>query len=518
MKEIIPFFLVVFLFNSTVAFAQYGSLDPTFGDQGKVITHFGQYESDVRALAIQPDGKIIAAGNVFDHSGYNQHGLARYNMDGSLDSTFGTNGKVIGDVLGLMLPLNSESVLLQTNGKIIGGIASTSFNAGLIRYNLNGTLDTSFGVGGIVMKDSVRFNSLAAQSDEKIIAAGFLFEGSNRNFGLVRYSKDGVLDTNFGTNGVVATSIGGKDFGHAVTLQSNGKIIVSGSTSSDGGNSSDLAIVRYNTNGALDTTFGTNGIVIIDIDDNDSATHVKIQSDGKIVLTDYSYHQEPLYSFIISTKLLRLESNGDLDTSFGINGKVTAPFVGALTIQSDGKIVVAGSYENAENYNDIALARYLINGDLDVTFGSNGVVITSIGESTRSSASAVALQSDGKIVVGGAKSEAFLSSHPHSVLLRYNSGVQLSNPEFSIQKNTFSVYPNPVNEMVNLDFNLKESEELSIDLFNINGVKIANLIKGKTFQTGYHSQKLELPETLSKGIYFLNISNGSTASNVKIVK
>lgn len=505
MKKIKLFFLILILIESSLAFAQYGTLDDAFGDHGKVITFFGLYESEVQALAIQPDGKIIAAGSVFDHGGYNQFGLARYNANGTPDSTFGTDGILISGFLENSL-LNC--MILQADGKIIvGGNLSgiyPGFQSILVRYNSNGTIDSTFGVAGKITTTANNINSLALQPDGKIICAGISFDGPNRDLQLIRYNKEGTPDAGFGVNGIVITSIGDRDFGYSVAVQSNGKIVLSGATSSGEGYTSDFVIARYSDNGTLDTSFGTHGIVLMDLDDSDVARSIKIQKDEKILFLGYS-------------KLIRLLPDGDVDIAFGTNGVLALPLGNGIEIQPDGKILTAGTYENSVGSSDVALARYQGSGDLDNTFGTGGIVSTSLGTSSRSGANAVAMQADGKIVVGGAISEAFLSSHPHSVVLRYGSGL-LSNSEFTTQKQHFLVYPNPVNQIVNLDFNLNQPEELFIDLYDTNGRKISNVLKNKNFQTGYNSQKLDLPETMAKGIYFLNISNGKNTSIIKILK
>jgi uncharacterized delta-60 repeat protein len=516
MKRTIRLFVAIILLTSKVLFAQYGTLDNSFNRDGKVLTAFGNYDSSVNSLALQPDGKIIAAGAVFNHV-FNQFGITRYNIDGSLDATFGINGKVVGDFLDSKMSL--KTIILQTDGKIIGGgINYTNSQFVLVRYNSNGTLDTDFGVGGIITRDSVNIGSLVLQPDGKIIAAGFLLEGYNRQFVLIRYNNDGTLDSDFGSNGIATTSIGAKDLGYDVVLHSNGKIVLSGASHNTSGEyNSDFAIIRFNKDGVLDPTFGTDGIVIIDIDDIDEARSVKVQDDEKIVFAGWSYSSSGSPS---SFKLIRLLPDGSFDTEFGNNGMVTTIIsLGAssesIEIQTDGKIVVAGSYPKSGG-SDIALERHSANGDLDVTFGENGYVITPF--STTSKANSLVLQSDGRIVVGGEAGTTVGGYNSDFAVLEYHSGLVLSNAEFNSLENAFSVYPNPVNQTVNLDFNLNQAEELSVNLYDINGIKVANLLKEKSFQTGHHSQRLELPGTLSKGIYFLYISNGRNTSNVKIVK
>lgn len=525
MKEITYIFLVVFLFNSDVTFSQDGTLDMTFGDHGKVLPTFGQYLSDIKDIMVQPDGKIITAGGIFNQSGYNKFVLVRYNTDGSFDYGFGIEGKVINDFGGYYL----DGMLLQLDGKIIIGTREFIYFDGdytwksfLARYNTDGTLDITFGDNGVITKMDNAINSLALQPDGKIIVAESFHEEPNLSWtsGLIRYDSDGILDTNFGVNGYVTTTMSGK-----MTLQTDGKILISSSYSSNQ-ESSDFAFIRYLNDGTIDSAFGINGIAMIDIDVIDYLSSVEIQPDGKIVFVGRSYHYiDPPYT--ISNylyKLIRLLPNGDLDVNFGKDGMITLPILpDSIAIQSNGKVVVNGRNSFVDPYgftlDQIGLLRCLDTGDPDSTFGDNGLIlIPNEGLGGGNMGSLTALQPDGKLVIGATFCEAHLSCHPHSVLLRYNLGQGLSNTELIAQKNTFLAYPNPVNSIVNLDFNLNESEVLSIDLYDSNGRKISNLLKNNNFQTGYNSQKLELPETLSKGIYFLNISNGKNVSNIKIVK
>jgi uncharacterized delta-60 repeat protein len=215
----------------------------------------------------------------------------------------------------------------------------------------------------------------------------------------------------------------------------------------------------------------------------------------------------------------QLLPNGDIDTSFGNNGLVlndlASQFIESVAMQIDGKFLIT-------EYNgtggccsaNIKLIRFLDDGSFDTTFGTNGIVTTDfLNENNQ--ANAIVVQDDGKIIIGGVSGNQIHSDYG---LARFNSELALSNPINSIVNNTFSAYPNPVNQSVNLDFNLLESQKLDVDLFNINGVKVANLLNNKEFPLGYTSHKITLPETLSKGVYFLSISNGTFISNVKIVK
>ena len=334
-----------------------GTLDTSFGNSGgKMITNSNNNGDHARSVAIQSDGKIVLAG-AGDNTGNDDFALYRYNTDGSLDSSFGTGGKVFTAV-GSGNDF-AYSVAIQTDGKIVvAGYSNQDF--ALVRYNTDGSLDTSFGTGGKVTTEvgsgTARAYSVAIQTDGKIVAAGYSTSG-NQDFALVRYNTNGTLDSNFGTGGKVTTDIGSGDIAQSVAIQTDGKIVVAGY--SDNGSNADFALVRYNTDGTLDTNFGTGGKVITAIGSStDAAYSVAIQSDGKIVAAGFSDNGSNA-----DFALVRYNTDGTLDTTFDSDGKViTAIGSGtdearSVAIQSDGKIVAAGHSENG-NYYDFALVRY----------------------------------------------------------------------------------------------------------------------------------------------------------------
>ena len=524
MKAIKLIFLLLILFVSNVNFAQFGTLDTSFGRDGIVITPFFGFDSSVQSLLIQPDKKIIAGGSV-TKTGSTQFSLARYKVDGSLDETFGNSGQVFTDYPELMV---MSSMALQSDGKIIvaGNLYNSSISISrfvLVRYDSNGILDTSFGIDGRVItniSDKLdRISSVIIQNDGKIIASGATSDDvTYSDFAMVRYNSNGTLDTNFGNNGVVVTSIKAWDYANAITLQNDNEIIIAGAISKEFdlnlGFDYDFAVLKFDSKGHLDTTFGNGGNSIIGTRQaNEKAFSVNILSDGNIVLA--GEHHSSKYAFML-TQLL---PNGDLDTSFGNNGVVinslSNEFIESVAMQIDGKFLITEYHGTGGCCSaDIKLIRFLDDGNFDPTFGTNGIV-TADFLNENNQANAIVIQADGKIIIGGVSGNQIHSDYG---LARFNSELALSNPINSIVNNTFSAYPNPVNQSVNLDFNLKESQKLDVDLFNINGVKVANLLNKKEFPLGYTSHKITLPETLSKGVYFLSISNGTFLSNVKIVK
>jgi uncharacterized delta-60 repeat protein len=364
-----------------------GDLDLTFGSNGKVLTDFGGTTDYVFATAMQPDGKLIAAGRAIKNYGdpafFSDWALARYNPDGSPDTSFGD----IGD---------------------------------------DGKVKTHFGGGQF---DTV--NDLALQPDGKIVAIGQAknTSGSNIDITVVRYNTDGHLDQTFGNGGKVQTHLAGTDDqAGGVVLQPDGKIVVAGRT----GNSAiaNVALLRYNPDGSLDTTFGSNGTVTTHFDGGYNTTanarDLALQPDGKLVAVGF-YIQDTGAGPV--NALVRYNPNGSLDTTFGNGGKVVSSVAGyadKMALRPDGKIITVGHVRVGYHNNDFALARYNNDGSLDASFGSNGKVTTSFSSSSDDSAHAIALQSDGKIVVAG---ETGNYPHFHFAVVRYSSDGQL-DPAF----------------------------------------------------------------------------------------
>jgi uncharacterized delta-60 repeat protein len=507
--------LVFVFFFSNLAIAQFGTLDTSFDGDGKVLTEFQNYNSAVHSIAIQSDNKIIAAGSVYNHSNYSQLALSRYNVDGSLDETFGTAGKVVSNFEELQMDMTS--IVIQPDGKILGGgiIYNNYVDSQFIltRYLPNGMPDISFGDDGKLLENSVIVKEILLQPDGKIVAAGFTLDPSPiRDLIVFRYNPDGTKDISFGTGGIVITSVGPKDFANAVALQPDGKIVIAGSVYTE--YISDYLVARYLPNGTPDMTFGLNGVAVIDHSANDEISAIKIQPDGKLIFTGYSAGENESFS------LVRLMPNGDLDPGFGSNSDGILCGPGALMgkrieLQPDGKIVIAGAHAQGGNYN-ISISRFENNGNLDETFGEDGVITTPF--STTCQANALLLQPDGKIVIGGEAGLTGGSYNPDFALARYISGTELAVNENAMAENTFAVYPNPVNESVSLDMNLSSEAVLSVDLYDVNGRMISHLLSQKDFGIGYNSQNLQLPDTLAKGMYVLNITNGNSVSNIRILK
>jgi uncharacterized delta-60 repeat protein len=365
-----------------------GDLDLCFGSGGIVVTSIGdQFWYDVaRTVKVQPDGKIVVGGWITDTDNNGDRGffLARYHPTGALDASFGINGKITG-------PINSGEMVgydiaLQPDGKIIavGYVFFPSNGFAVHRYNANGTLDASFGAGGVVITpvgEYANANSVAIQSDGKIVLAGssWIAGQSYSDLTVVRLLPDGSLDTSFGGTGKVITSFGSSSQAGRVVVQPDGKIVAVGSAHV--GNNQGLALVGYNSDGSLDSGFGSGGKIIHGVFNisrfwlGDAA----LQADGKIIVSGhFSAHASGGGSW---DSIFRLNPNGSRDTSFAANGVFTAEsnlyIINGIALQTDGKPVFFGYEHSGGNYR-FAILRLNPNGVPDTGFGNNGRVITPI--------------------------------------------------------------------------------------------------------------------------------------------
>lgn len=361
------------------------------------------------SLLLQPDGKIVVAG-WGQRGARDVFGLARYTPSGSLDTSFGLRGKVtvpFGDRAA------AAAAALQPDGKVVAtgfiasGLYSNSWNFGVARYMPGGKLDPTFGSAGRVATKfgsiASSANALALQPDGKVVVAGQLNGPGSRGIALARYRADGSLDQSFSTDGQVTTLSGTDAAASAVALQPDGKIIVAGTAPGH------FAVVRYEPDGSLDPTFGTDGLVTTSVGVGAGGNALALEPGGKIVVAGGGGSE-----FVLA----RYNSDGSLDLSFGSGGTVRTPFIdcagsdycgsvaNALALQGDGKIVAAG--QTCIGQCSFALARYNPDGSLDAGFGSAGKVTTSfgypspeMGEVWGDYAQALALQTDGKIVAAG---------------------------------------------------------------------------------------------------------------------
>lgn len=386
------------LAGMATARAASGDLDPTFGVGGLAVTDFPS-SSGSAAVAVQSDGKIVAVGSA--SSGF-AFAVARYQPNGSLDAGFAGTGKVMTTFGGGSA--EASAVALASDGKIVvaGSAAPGGFccQFALARYNTNGSLDTSFDGDGRVTTVFGGLTSalaLAIQSDGKIVAAGSTYNPVGPSgVAIARYNLDGSLDVGFGTLGKVVFGFGGCcDDAASIALQGDGRIVVAGGRGAGG----DFTLARLNSDGTLDATFGVGGRVATDFGGFDRANAVAIQRDGQIVAAGDGRER---------FALARYNADGSLDPTFGSGGKVITSIFAeniesarSVAIQANGKIVAVGSvFHNFSR--DFGLVRYNADGSLDPAFGSGGIVTTNFGDRSADAAASVAIQPNGMLVVAGA--------------------------------------------------------------------------------------------------------------------
>jgi uncharacterized delta-60 repeat protein len=410
-----------FLISGSAALAADGDLDPSFGIGGRVLTDFNNSTDIANAVAVQADGKYVVVGLTYTNNDYSgeDFAVARYNADGTLDNSFGVQGKVKTDFPGLAAV--ASSVVIQPDGKIVvagGAFPLFTFlgNFEIVRYNADGSLDGSFGSGGIVTthfpggQGSYAF-AVNLQPDGKIVAAGTHFvnftsdASSNTDFALARYNANGTPDASFGGNGLVTTDFNfGNDDVFSILVRPDGRLVAVGSATNQT-TFTDFAAARYLSNGSLDASFGNAGKVRTDFGTRgfDQARSATLQPDGKIVAAGTRITPSGASQ---TFALVRYNANGARDTTFSGDGRQTIDFGSCcqsaykILLQPNGKIIAVGYANTESSDSDFLLARVNPNGQLDATFGGDGRVRTSFGN-LNGGANGAALQPDGKVVAVG---------------------------------------------------------------------------------------------------------------------
>jgi uncharacterized delta-60 repeat protein len=374
---------LVLVIVPSLALAQAGSLDPTFANNGIFSSTFNQLIAFATSVALQSDGKILVGGEIG-----NLGAVVRFNTNGTPDTTFGSAGVVtirFRDVDNFTVGLG-----IQSSGKIV--VAGTGLPGGgqIVRLNPNGSIDTTFGNNGSVTL-SVTPSVMLLQPDDRILLGGAASGSAERD--LQRFTVDGQLDSGFGTGGSAPLfGLGG------IALQSDGKILV---TTGSGGFGAAGTLARYNSDGNLDTFFAISGQLAAL-----ASPAIAVQPNGHIITGGSVTSSLSLAGNATGFGLNRFFPSGTIEFLFGTHGGVVSQFpnaqsasISSLAVQPNSAIVAAGSAGTSSQA--FALARYITTGQLDPGFGNGGLVTTSFGSGANASISALALQSDGKIVVAG---------------------------------------------------------------------------------------------------------------------
>ncbi len=410
-----PLFIVIFTFLAVpLCLGQSaGALDTSFNGNGRVVSTFSALDS-LYGMASQSDGRLVTVGRSESGTGNGNMGLARFDADGSLDQSFGDNGRVMPTIgpSGIL-----HAVAIQADGKIVAaGVSGSGFDKrfAIIRLNPDGSFDNNFNeVGSKIITSQVGVAySVMIQDDGKLVIVG-VTGNSTDDFAVVRLNEDGSFDTSFNGTGIARISIGpgihDTSYVFAGLLQSDGKIVVGGTIFNTGG-TLPLALVRFKQDGSQDMGFGDGGSTIVEL--SAPVFHLggmSEQADGKIVVAGTSSGFNSGFDFAV----IRFSSDGALDTSFGEQGKVVTSTssggeeVNALTINGDGNIIAAGCREDVLNSGSKhhTLVQYDSNGMLDPAFGNGGILRESIS-ANQDCARSLLTGSDNKIKVGGYRNEA----------------------------------------------------------------------------------------------------------------
>ncbi|MBI3784797.1 MAG: DUF4215 domain-containing protein [Deltaproteobacteria bacterium] len=407
--------LLGYLATPHVAHATPGNLDPTFGTAGVVTTPVGNTSASAWGLAVDPGGNLLVAGNIDGN-----FSVVRYLPNGAVDSGFGASGVAVATIgSGSAL---AEDVVVTAGGTIVAGgyaTVASSHALALAGFLSNGSPDTSFGSGGTVLTDPYPSSddegqALLLDAQGRLLFGGYTYSSGNSL--LARYSSSGSLDTSFGSSGIASGPLHQIE---SAVLQGDGKIVGTGYWYG-----SSFSVARWTASGAADSSFGSGGSVQTSIGSRYSWSSAIALSGTKIIAAggaetncqnvcdDWgcSFRCDDAFA------AAQYDQNGALDPSFGNSGTLLTTIgafagAGAVVVQPDGKMVLAGTANGL-----VALARYTANGQLDTSFGSAGIVTTSIG--TNLSLAAASLQ-NGKLVVAG---NANVGGRQVTYLARYNLG------------------------------------------------------------------------------------------------
>jgi uncharacterized delta-60 repeat protein len=492
---------------TTAANAQLsGELDLTFSSDGIATCDFpSNYDDRGLCMLVQPDGKILMGGGSHQGTGV-KFALARFMPDGSLDASFGNGGRVATQVGS---PPNLDeafyALALQPDGKIVAAgrsYAGNGYLAAVLRYNANGTLDNTFSSDGKQLDNLGAGNDdayygVAVQPDGSIVVGGVAKASAEYDAVVARYTAAGALDATFSGDGYSILDIGMVDNrANALVLQPDGKIVIAGQT----GNAavdSDFLLARFTTTGTLDTGFGTNGTVISAFSTGtDWAYALTRQPDGKLIAGGLVTN-----GAAANIGLARYDADGELDATFGSDGLTfynysNACFARSIALMPDGRIAVAGNSAVA-----LIAAMFNADGSVDNNFNLDGVATPTLGGTAFGYAAAV--QADYKLLVAGQAVQG--AAQNNFVIARYYTGMNIGIEEVADAVSDLRVLPNPTRDALDLRCNVAKSERITINLLDAQGRAVEALFSGAV-AVGEQRLRIALPEAMAPGAYTIAVS------------
>lgn len=511
--------LILFLLLTSVsAFAQPGRLDPGFGTGGKLTTDFEGRSDQAQAVFLFPDGRIFVGGSMLNASGMDTNfGMAIYRPDGRLDSSFSGDGR---STISLGGRDEMKAAALQPDGKFL--LAGNRFLNGksslsVVRYLPNASFDngfgTFFGTTQIILgPTSIEMEAMTLLPDGKFVVAGTIYATGGSDMMLFGFQANGRPDSSFGVNGLVTTDFFGEDDAAYVIAQlPDGKLLVAGRTYDTAATlNENFALARYLPDGDLDPTFGTGGKVTVKFTGFiEWASGMAVLPDGKILLTGHTQ-----VNGFLAFALTRLNPDGSLDATYGNNGKITHSIPGyanasSLAIQPDGKAIIGGF-----NSGPFLLARFTTGGALDSTFTDGvsqpaGLVQTNFGTSF-SEVSALAMYPEGTLLAVGTNGNDF-------AVARYlTDGNTRIDPGSGLSA-AMRLFPHPFETEATLELTLQEARVVDLHLLDATGRQVADL--GTHLLTaGTHELALDFPGGLPSGMYVLHAQTETGSAWLKIRK
>lgn len=496
MKSLYTLIILLIIYSSATGQAEFR--DSTFNNNGIITYSSSTSISNLpnSTIIIQNDNKILHSTSSY-YMGTSK--LRRVHPNGIVDSTFSNDGVVSGSLS------NFDDIALQSDNKIIW-VQNNDSTFTLQRLHQNGDLDSTFGNNGLVSFPIQTTQAIAVtitcikniiiQNDDKILVGGIADYYSL----LMRFNVNGTIDSTFGTNGQMDINSGQfQELIHNFEIQANGKIIITGEFGGD------IFTARLDTSGHLDATFGTNGITIVPYSNYERARKIKFQSDGSIIIAawsfDYTPMNEQLYNLII-----RLTENGQFDASFGNNGFTIIPSIfngegtnDNLLIQPDDKIILCGD--------GCKMFRFHSNGNRDYNFGINGEIALPFNY-----IESVQLQSDNKFIVSGHGGHN--TNNPVNFIIRLNpSALLLNNDIISVDTSqidfNLNIFPNPLETEGFITYELTKQSNINIYILNGMGQIVQVIKQNETKDAGKYTEPLILKELPRRSINYLWLDDGT---------
>ena len=469
MKNLNHYLTLSLIILCTGVFAQTNGVDINFGDNGLVKTDINGKFDDATDIVMVENGNIIAAGNSMVGSHFEFY-IAQYYSNGELDETFGNSGFATIDFSTFHCLV--KAITVQNDGKIIvvGNYDNNYYtDPAIARFNEDGTIDTTFGNQGLIQFDLSAqfddFNDVVVQPDGKILVVGSSFKFGSDDFLLVRFLEDGTLDESFGDDGFVYTDFDEtEDVIYSVLLQKDKKILVSGYS---GYGSTYFAAARYLENGLLDPTFSIDGKVTMSSGSRvDKSYGMTFQSDSSFVLAG-THHAGAIDEYMF----VRIDKNGSLDNTFGAGGMIYLPTLNAadkitdVIVQADDKIVACGSRNN-----EAVFVRLTKNGTTDDTFGDNGILMLPEEDGTNI-LNALLMNSENTIIAAGSTDQ---DDYSDFLLMQINVDIQTTALDQQLVYVSENIYPNPAKNVITIQYSNLNNQLEALKIYSLSGELIYN--------------------------------------------